>query len=56
MDNFERHYHKMPNMQTCYECIEKAKINIPSDGDSEAIVAMYCAKDKAKRAYNEWMK
>lgn len=48
-DSFQRDYHKMPDMETCIECVESAKIAIPSGGDAEAIVSMYCAKDKAKR-------
>lgn len=47
--SFKRDYHIMPDMETCIECVESAKLGVPSGGDAEAIVAMYCAKDKAKR-------
>jgi len=36
-------------METCIECVKNAKIAVPQGGDAEAVVAMYCAKDKVKR-------
>lgn len=48
-DQWQWNYHKMPSMEICQECVEKAKINLPEGGDAEAAVVLYCAKDKARR-------
>lgn len=46
---FEHSYHTMPDLETCLEVVNNAKINVATGGDTEAAVVMYCAFDKAKR-------
>ena len=47
-DNWRSRYTVMPNMEACQECLKTARINIPTGGDAEAAVVMYCAKNKPK--------
>ena len=47
--NFQIYYTGMPDMPTCLECLKTARINIPSAGDAEAVVVMYCAENSMER-------
>jgi len=39
-------HYKMPDMYTCQRVIATSKIEIPTGGDAEAAIAMYCTYDK----------
>lgn len=34
--------YEMPDMETCLRSVEAAKIDIPSGGDAEAAIALFC--------------
>ena len=48
-DNWRVRYTIMPDMEACQECLKTARINIPTGGDAEAAVIIYCAKNKPKK-------
>lgn len=37
----EREY-RMPNMETCLAAVQKAQIKIPTGGDAETTVSLFC--------------
>jgi hypothetical protein len=45
---FNFNYHKVSDLETCYDLIEHSRIEIPTGGDAEAVVTMYCVPSKAK--------
>jgi len=45
---FHFNYHEVPNMSKCFELVKNSHIKMPSGGDAEAVVVMYCAPTRAK--------
>jgi len=45
---FHFSYHEVPDMSKCFELVKNSHIEIPSAGDAEAVVVMYCAPTRAK--------
>ena len=50
-------YHTVPNLETCYDMVKNSSVNIPAGGDSESVIALYCAPNKGKiLSYKEMIK
>jgi hypothetical protein len=43
---FDTHYYPMSDMETCLEAVDKAKVEVPSGGDAESSIAMFCTEGK----------
>jgi len=41
--------YKMPSIETCLETVKAAKVEIPSGGDAESTVAIFCANSTGDR-------
>jgi len=48
-DAWRYNYHEMPSLKVCQECVTNTRIVLPNNGDAEAGIVMYCAKDKRKK-------
>jgi len=47
-NNFVFNYHEIPNMAECFDIVKNSNVNIPSGGDAEGAVTIYCAPTRAK--------
>ena len=45
---FTFNYHKVLGMSACFNIVNNSRVSIPTAGDAEAAVALYCAPTKAK--------
>ncbi len=56
--NSSHHSHrvKMPNMKICQESVQVAKVKVPSGGEAEAGVAVFCGTENHQTQYGrqEW--
>ena len=43
---FDTHYYPMPDMATCLEAVDKAKVEVPSGGDAESSIALFCTEGR----------
>jgi hypothetical protein len=41
-------YHEMYDWQQCFDVIKNSRVDIPTSGDAESSIAMYCAPNKGR--------